>query len=232
MLKAFTRVEATEKVPYDITAFDAWSTVEGKFFIVCWDKCHTGIYKLKPEDARVQSSEAVELVRSMKNTTPKPITQVAVLADYDVFLGLSDGEVYLVSLTNGQILDKLMKNTKALSFAIEYVKYRAKTDSVVRLCVATKKKLCFFKYSNKKGVPRFVPTQVSHDPTRYYSHAIYSVYYSHAIYSVYYSHAIYSVYYSHAIYSVYPLFLCACNVISFAVHFFSCKTDIRSLLAN
>ena len=42
-----------------------------------------------PEDARVQSSEAVELVRSMKNTTPKPITQVAVLADYDVFLGLS-----------------------------------------------------------------------------------------------------------------------------------------------
>jgi hypothetical protein len=159
MLKAFTRVEATEKVPYDITAFDAWSTVEGKFFIVCWDKCHTGIYKLKPEDARVQSSEAVELVRSMKNTTPKPITQVAVLADYDVFLGLSDGEVYLVSLTNGQILDKLMKNTKALSFAIEYVKYRAKTDSVVRLCVATKKKLCFFKYSNKKGVPRFVPTQ-------------------------------------------------------------------------
>ena len=38
-----------------------------------------------------------------------------------------DGEVYLVSLTNGQILDKLMKNTKALSFAIEYVKYRAKT---------------------------------------------------------------------------------------------------------
>ena len=25
MLKAFTRVEATEKVPYDITAFDAWS---------------------------------------------------------------------------------------------------------------------------------------------------------------------------------------------------------------
>ena len=68
--KAFTRIEANrQKLPYDITALDSWfkncnlrhmysqvfqdvipfcplAATDGKlYFIVCWEKCHVGIYE-------------------------------------------------------------------------------------------------------------------------------------------------------------------------------------------
>lgn len=129
------------------------------------------------------SGEAVDLVRTLKMVTPKPITQVAVFAEFDFFLALSgerkllmwthithflfllpitpppptplishfpplhippllsflpslppflsDGEVYLITLSGGQIVEQLMKGTKALSFAVDWIRMRTKQGQLV-----------------------------------------------------------------------------------------------------
>lgn len=54
-------------------------------YFVCKDAHHIAVLLLGVEP----SGEAVDLVRSLKTVTPKPITQVAVFAELDFFLALS-----------------------------------------------------------------------------------------------------------------------------------------------
>lgn len=102
MLKAFSLVEATKKLPYDITAFDAWSkwinqwarscyllslapqphgagskSSDGKrdekFFIVCWDKCHAATYRLKEGESEVLSEWQFLAEMTCKDAPPKRV---------------------------------------------------------------------------------------------------------------------------------------------------------------
>lgn len=116
------------------------------------------VYKLvpkrNPETQRIEKFD-VSIIRSNKNFSKKPITQIEALPDFEIFLSLSDNQVSVHSLTeySSALTCSLLssKSRGALMFVTNVTRYKGLTGDrtpVLRLCVALKRKLLIFYWKN------------------------------------------------------------------------------------
>ena len=95
------------------------------------------------------------------NTHTHTHTQLAVVPEYNIFLGLSDNEVFYADLEHFAILGHLQKSKGATYFAVDWQKLRGRIgySKELRVCVSTRKKLQLYEW--KRG-HIFVPMKVRH----------------------------------------------------------------------
>ena len=87
--------------------------------------------------------------------------QLAVIPEYNIFLGLSDSEVLFADLETFVILGHLPKSRGATYFAVDWQKLRGRVGfgRELRVGVATKKKLQLYEYKRNS----FIITKVSQE---------------------------------------------------------------------
>ncbi|BES93929.1 Vacuolar sorting protein 39 domain 1 [Nesidiocoris tenuis] len=110
-------------------------------------------YSVEPS-ADKDCKHNVQLLRYVKNFSKKPIQQMAVLADQELAIRLSDGILTLHDLVNPNFsLIKTLNKTKGASlFTLDIQKHVSQTGGVtsfVRLCVSVKKKLQTYYLKNR-----------------------------------------------------------------------------------
>ena len=81
---------------------------------------------------------------------PSPsFSQLAVVPEYNIFLGLADGEIFYADLEHFHILGHLSRSKGASYFAVDWQKLRAHGVGYgkgLRVCVATKRRLQLYSY--------------------------------------------------------------------------------------
>ena len=79
--------------------------------------------------------------------------QLAVVPEYNIFLGLADGEIFYADLEHFHILGHLSRSKGASYFAVDWQKLRAHGVGYgkgLRICVATKRRLQLYDF--QRGV--------------------------------------------------------------------------------
>ena len=79
--------------------------------------------------------------------------QLAVVPEYNIFLGLADGEIFYADLEHFNILGHLSRSKGASYFAVDWQKLRAHGVGYgkgLRICVATKRRLQLYDF--QRGV--------------------------------------------------------------------------------
>ncbi|XP_015183696.1 PREDICTED: vam6/Vps39-like protein [Polistes dominula] len=104
--------------------------------------------------SKLDETHKLELLRHSKNFK-KRITQIAVVAEYNLLILLSDGIVSIHDLNslNFQLICQLQKTKGATLFALDVKKEESSTNeknTVVRLCVVVKRKLQLYHWKGKK----------------------------------------------------------------------------------
>ena len=84
---------------------------------------------------------------------------MAVVPEYNIFLGLSDNEVFFADLESFAILGHLVKSRGATYFAVDWQKLRGRVGfgRELRIGVATKKKLQLYEWKRNN----FIITKVN-----------------------------------------------------------------------
>ncbi|KAL2716858.1 vam6/Vps39-like protein [Vespula squamosa] len=105
--------------------------------------------------SKLDETHKLELLRHSKNFNKKRISQMAVVADYNLLILLTDGIVSIHDLNsvNFQLICQLQKTKGATLFALDVQKTKSSTDEkdiVVRLCVIVKRKLQLYRWKGKK----------------------------------------------------------------------------------
>ena len=88
-------------------------------------------------------------------------SQLAVVPEHNIFLGLSDGEVFYADLESFMILGHLSRSRGASYFAVDWQKLRAHGVGYgrgLRICIATRKKLIVYEYRRSVFVAAKVST--------------------------------------------------------------------------
>ena len=94
--------------------------------------------------------------------------QLAVVPEYNIFLGLADGEIFYADLEHFHLLGHLSRSKGASYFAVDWQKLRAHGVGYgkgLRICVATKKRLQLYDF--QRGV--FVAGKVRTLSSLYFS---------------------------------------------------------------
>ncbi|KAF7410539.1 hypothetical protein HZH68_004920 [Vespula germanica] len=105
--------------------------------------------------SKLDETHKLELLRHSKNFNKKRISQMAVVADYNLLILLTDGIVSIHDLNsvNFQLICQLQKTKGATLFALDVQRTKSSTDEkdiIVRLCVVVKRKLQLYHWKSKK----------------------------------------------------------------------------------
>lgn len=112
-------------------------------------------YRFVPKKNQTSNNEnevEVELLKSLKQFTKKPVTQLEVVPSLKIIITLSDGLIHINSLDDLSILQVIQKTKGATCFATNLQNQKTLTGEVqymLRMCVVVKKKVILLYWKNK-----------------------------------------------------------------------------------
>lgn len=114
---------------------------------------HLLMYSITPNSSSDHKFD-VQLIRSNKYFSKKPITQIAVVPDLQVLVGLSDNvvSVHDLAVFNFPVITLLSRTKGATLFTLDIKRQQTQTGEVavtLRMCVAVKRKIQLYYWKNR-----------------------------------------------------------------------------------